>query len=80
MPLTIVPFSRVFGGSPPAALTSQQRTVQSAPPLTRRLDSALKASEYTDAVWPDIFLMHLPEPKSHNLIARSSPLIKYEKM
>ena len=80
VPLTTVPFSRVFGGSPPAALTSQQRTVQSAPPLTRRLDSALKASEYTDAVWPNIFLMHLPDPKSHSLIARSSPAAEHEKI
>ena len=39
------PFSFVFTGKPPEALTSQQRTVQSAEPLTSMLDSALKASE-----------------------------------
>lgn len=41
----IFPFSRGFPGDPPAPLTSQHRTVQSAPPLTSSEDSALKASE-----------------------------------
>ena len=77
VPLTIVPFSRALVGNPPAPLTSQQRTVQSAPPVTSRLDSALKAKEYTDAVWPVIFLIHLPDPRSQSLIARSSPAAEF---
>jgi hypothetical protein len=44
------PFSRGFPVEPPALLISQQRTVQSAPPLTSREDSSLKAREYIDAV------------------------------
>jgi hypothetical protein len=44
-PLVMTPFSRGFVGMPPALLTSQQRTVQSEPPLTKSEDSALKARE-----------------------------------
>lgn len=65
--------SLFLGGNPPECLTSQQRTVQSAPPLTSRLLSWEKAREYTVAVCPVIFLIRRPEPRSQRLIARSSP-------
>jgi hypothetical protein len=41
----VAPFVRVVSGGPPALLISQHLTVQSAPPLTSTLDSALNASE-----------------------------------
>lgn len=68
------PLSRDLPG-PPAPLTSQQRTVQSAPPLTSIDDSALNEREYTDAVCPVIFLIRRPEPRSQRFIARSSPAL-----
>jgi len=70
---TVVYDSRGLLGSPPVPLTSQQRTVQSEPPLTSTEDSALKARLYIDAVCPVIFLIRRPEPRSHRLMARSSP-------
>lgn len=72
-PLLIEPFSCGF---PPADFTSQHRTVQSAPPLTRSEDSSLKAREYIEAACPVIFLIRRPEPRSHKLMARSSPKIQ----
>lgn len=72
-PFTPFPFGCDLFGEPPALLTSQHLTVQSAPPLTRRLDSALNAREYIDAVWPVIFFIRRPLPRSHRLIAKSSP-------
>jgi len=42
-PYAVIPFSLDLTDNPPALLTSQQRTVQSAPPLAKTVDSALKA-------------------------------------
>lgn len=70
--LLLMPFAT---DRPPALLTSQHRTVQSAPPVTKTEDSALKASEWMRPVWPAIVLTQFPEPRSHNLILRSSPAL-----
>lgn len=59
--------------SPPADFTSQHRTVQSAEPETRTLDSAENDKEWIGARWPLIFLIGREEPRSHNQISLSRP-------
>ena len=75
-PLTAAPFCCLLGG-PPVPLTSQHFIVQSALPLTSKDDSALKDREYIEALCPVIFFIRLPEPRSHRLMARSSPVMNF---
>ena len=52
--------------------TSHTRTVRSAPPLSRTVDSLLKASASIRAMWPTSVLIARPVPMSQSLIVRSS--------
>jgi len=73
--LDLLPVVPLAMERPPDDLTSQHLTVQSAPPLTKIdevEDSALNARVWMSPVCPVMVFTQFPDPRSHNLIDKSS--------